>query len=382
MNWHKLWSRIGKVSNSIFTQSPVGTIDMRITNISFYPVELKLATPYTIAYERIEKVVNVFLRIETDTPLCGYGCATPDLAVTGESSQSVQKYLEEMIRPELKGKDPLRFSHILERLKDELAMNPSALAAVDMALFDILGKKANLPVWKILGGYRNEIKTSITIGILPVRETVASAKKYIEQEFKCLKIKGGIDVEEDIDKIKEVRKAVGEKIELRFDANQGYSVDESIKFVRETQNAKLEFIEQPTTKGQPDLLAQVTRNVSIPVMADESLMNLRDAFRLVRNDVVDMVNVKLMKVGGISEALHINSVARSAGLKVMVGCMDESALAIAAGLQFALAKPNVAYADLDGHLDLINDPAKGAVIIQKGILKASNQPGLGIELKE
>jgi len=215
--------------------------------------------------------------------------------------------------------------------------------------------------------------------ILPRAETVERARDWIGAGFRCLKLKGGVDHLNDAERIIAVREAVGPNIELRFDANQGYSVAQSVEFVEQTRSAKIAIFEQPTTRDEPERLGRVTNQVAIPVMADESLMDLRDAFRLARRELVDMVNVKLMKVGGIADALQVNSVARAAGLEVMIGCMDESAFSIAAGLHYALARPNVEFADLDGHIGLIGDPAPDTVKIKDGYLYPTDRPGIGGE---
>jgi len=351
---------------------------MKITRLECWPVSMKLAVPYTIAYERIDTAENVLLRLDTDAGVVGFGCAAPDQAVTGETGRTVMHVLAETAATHVVGTDPLRYARLLEKLADVTAQAPSARAAVDMAVFDIVGKIAGLPVWKLLGGYRDRIKTSVTIGLLPEDETLARARELTAAGFKCLKLKGGVSVDDDVARVLKVREAVGPQIELRFDANQGYTVDKALRFVDLVRSAKLELVEQPTPSGEPDLLGRVASGVSLPVMADESLMSLRDAFRLARKDLADMVNVKLMKVGGIFEALQINAVARSAGLEVMVGCMDEAALAIAAGLHFALSRRNVAYADLDGHLDLLDDPTAGAVTLKSGYLYPNPGPGLGL----
>jgi L-alanine-DL-glutamate epimerase-like enolase superfamily enzyme len=353
---------------------------MKITAVEAWLVRMQLARPYTAAYDLVDSTDNVFLRIVTDRRLVGYGCAAPDEHDTGETSHIILDTIRSIVAPALKGADPFRPAPILEHLRGVLKEEPSIRAAIDMALWDILGKKADLPLWKLLGGYRASIPTSVTVGILPERETVAQAKQWVHRGFSVLKLKGGLDVESDVARVFKVREAVGPAVALRFDANEGYTVEQALWFIDRTRKADLELLEQPTAKGNPDLLGQVTRRGDLPVMADESLITLRDAFHLASDDLADMLNVKLMKVGGIAEAIQINAVAKAARLEVMVGCLDESALGIAAGLHFALADRNVAYADLDGHIDLKNDPAAGAVRLEDGVLYPCDEPGLGFDL--
>jgi len=354
---------------------------MRITGVEAWLVTMRLSKPYTASYDTVEATTNVFLRILTDRRLVGYGCAAPDEHATGETTDAMLETIRTVVEPILKGADPLRPALLLEMLRPVLEEEPSIRAGVDMALFDILGKKCDLPLWKLLGGYRDRMMTSVTVGILPVAETVAQAREWVGRGFRILKLKGGIDVEADVARVFKVREAVGNDVALRFDANEGFTVEQALWFIDQTAAAQLELLEQPTDKGLLDVLGQVTRRGSVPVMADESLATLRDAFRLASHDMVDMLNVKLMKVGGIAVAQQINAVAKSARLEVMVGCLDESALGIAAGLHFALADRNIAYADLDGHLGLRGDPAAGAVMIEDGTLFPNDQPGLGFDLR-
>ncbi len=352
---------------------------MRITKVEAWRVDMGLAEPYSIAYETVDRVSNVLVRVELNGALSGFGCAAPDPVVTGETPESVLDVLGRVAEPVLRGADPLRRLVLLEALQKEMAGSPAARAAVDMALHDLLGKVVGQPTYRILGGFRERIRTSVTIGILPCDETVKRAVELVGQGFLALKLKGGLDAEGDAERVVRVRERVGPGIELRFDANQGYSVGDSLRFVDLTRGADLELLEQPTPRGEPDLMGRVVESAAIPVMADESLMNLRDAFRIARRDLADMVNVKLMKAGGIDNALQINAVARAALLEVMVGCMDECALGIAGGLHFALARPNVVYADLDGHIGLEGDPTAGGVIIDRGLLYPSDRPGLGCD---
>lgn len=350
---------------------------MKITGLQCFSKRMKLREPYSISYESVDTCENLFLRISTSEGFTGWGCAAPDLPVTGETAGDVLHSFNSFIEPQLLGRDVFEYSRIMEVLKHDLQEKPSARTMVDSALYDLISQKTGVPLYRLLGGYRRSIPTSVTIGIMPPGETLRHANEFLKQGYRILKIKGGKNVQEDIENLCKLREAIGREVKIRFDANQGYTLEDSIQFISGTRDVKIELFEQPTIKSDLELLKQVTHKSAVPVMADESLLSLGDVFKISKNHCTDLINIKLMKTGGIYDAIHINSVARAAGIGAMVGCMDESALGIAAGLHFTLSRPNIKYADLDGHLDLIDDPFLGMLQIVSGELIPPETPGLG-----
>lgn len=350
---------------------------MKITKVFFERYDLTLSEPYTIAYETISEATNFILIVETDSGIIGFGCAAPDLTITKETAESLELTIKNFIEPALIGSNPFHYGRILHELRQTNTVMSSALAMTDAALFDILAKKADIPLYQLLGGFRESIPTSVTIGILSIEETLDKASQFIDDGFFILKVKGGIDVNEDIEKLKLIRDRYP-KVILRFDGNQGYSVDQSIKFSQKTHEIGIQIFEQPLSIDDEHLLEGLISRISHPVMADESLKTLDDAHRLTKNDSSDMINIKLMKIGGILEGTHINSVAKAAGNEVMIGCLDECSLGISMGLHFALSRPNIEFADLDSHLDFNKDPFKGLFRLEKGYLYPNDKPGLGL----
>lgn len=351
---------------------------MRITRARLQRYDLRLKEPYTIAYETVSEAVNYVLLLETqESGLTGYGCAAPDLTITSETPETFEKAFENVVKPALEGADPFYISRILQELKDQGEAGPSCRAMVDMALRDLMAKAAGQPLYKLLGAYRDSIPTSVTIGILPVSETLQKAQEWVDRGFFILKIKGGLDVEEDIRKLRDLHQRFPQ-IKLRFDGNQGFSLEQALHFADEVEHLGLEILEQPLLISEEHHYHSFSKRIPQPVMADESVKTLQDTFRLARHELVDMINIKLMKVGGIQEGMHINSVSRSAGYEVMVGCLDECQLGISAGLHFALSRPNIEFADLDSHLDFEKDPFEGLFHLKDGVLYPNELAGLGV----
>lgn len=352
---------------------------MKIVASDCWVERFTLKESYTIAYEdNISHCDNVFLTLHTDDGYIGWGMAAPDEVVTGETAQTVLNAYSSQIEECMRGENPFYYSRLYEELREALPGQSSALAMVEIALYDIMAQKAEVPLYMFLGGFRPRIITSVTVGIMEDSLVLERIDKLIQQGIRSIKIKGVRDVERDIRIVENVRKKIGRHVALTFDANQGYSLIEAAHFIRNVKHADLELMEQPTSPELTNQWHLLRQEGNIPIMADESLKKLSDSFTLTTRQSVDFLNIKLMKVGGITPALQINNSARSANVRCMMGCMDESCLGIAAGLHVALARPNISHADLDSWLDIENDPFDGLVILQDGYLTPTNLPGLGI----
>ncbi len=354
---------------------------MKIIAVKAIPIDLKLKEPFSIANETVDIGENVFLKFETDEDITGWGCATPD-SVTSETKKTVVDCFNNVIKDVLIGEDPLRINFINDVIEEKVKGNPSLKAGINIALYDILGKKADMPLCKLLGGYKDKIETSVTIGLNPVDAMIEKAKSFVSQGFTCLKIKCGMDPDQDIEVVLAIRNAIGPSIKIRMDANEGYTLEKALRVIEtlEKLGADIEMLEQPTPAKYLYALKEVTAQCTVPIMADETALTLRDSLKLVKMEIADMINIKLMKIGGITNAIKANTYAEIAEIPVMAGCMNESMAAMAAGVHFACAFKNIQYADLDSALDFEQDVVKGGARYENGFVIPSDKPGLGIEV--
>jgi L-Ala-D/L-Glu epimerase / N-acetyl-D-glutamate racemase len=349
---------------------------MQISRIEVTPTQLKLHTPFrSAAYpEPITQVDAIFLRGETVRDYGdAWGCAVLDPRSETTRAQALRAC--NACATKLRDLNPLNIQFALAELFELTDGLAAVRCAFDMLLHDLLGLWSGLPLYRLLGGYRDRIQTSITLGLDDVPATVEMAKKRAQNGFRILKLKGGLDPEQDVRRVRAVRRALPD-LTLRLDAEQGYSVQEALDVARALEGA-LEFLEQPTPAEDLFALRQVTENSPVPILADESLRGPASALEIANQRAAHGVSTKLASCGGLDCARQIDTIARAGHLSTMVGCMNEPALHIAAGLALALSSPNVRYGDLDGHFDLEDDPSIPGFQFEDGWLIATDAPGLG-----
>lgn len=356
---------------------------MRITGVASWRELVPLLQPYEISTMRIDAVDLVFLRITTDEGIEGLGSASPAEDVTGETPDACATALHERRVGWLLGRDPSSPEGLLEKLAQSHSATPAARAAVDMALHDLAARIRGVPLVDLLGRRHDTLPTSVTIGISSVAETVAQAEEHIGRGFRCLKVKTGRSFEEDAERLATLRERVGPEIGIRIDANQGCSLEEARRLTSLANDLGLELVEQPLPATSDAALRTLPWSARRIIAADESLHHEKDAEALAdAPSACGIFNLKLMKCGGIRPALAMARIAASAGIDLMWGCNDESAISIAAALHTAYACGNTKYLDLDGSLDLARDPARGGFVIEDGHLRLLDRPGLGVDLIE
>lgn len=353
---------------------------MKIKAIKVWSADLGNTKPYTIAFKTVDEVLNAFVEITLDNGITGIGAGNPSEYVTGESFEQCTEALQEKNIEFLIGRDIRELNQLTFEVLQKLPKNPAARAALDIALYDAFTKYLNIPLVKFLGQKIKSLPTSNTIGIKNVADTLKEAKEYGERGFTILKVKLGKDLEEDIERMVKLRETFGKKFVIRIDANQGYDVAQTIEFYNRTKSLDIELIEQPLKAKAIEETRQLPEEIKKIVAADESLLSPQHALELVKPPVATGIfNIKLMKCGGVSQALRIADVAQHAGVELFWGCNDESIVSITAALHTAFACTQTKYIDLDGSLDLAKDEVTGGFILKDGVMYCSDKPGLGVE---
>jgi L-alanine-DL-glutamate epimerase-like enolase superfamily enzyme len=348
---------------------------MQITKVEVTPVELSLRQPVQMVNSpEIKQITAVFVHLETRDGLNAWGCAvaaSPEPAAEAQELLAVCQECADRV-PSL---HPTNIEYALAELMPLTESVPAALCAFDLAFHDLLGLAAGMPLYRLLGGYRDRIQTSVTVPLGTLQESVEMAQMRARQGFRLLKIKGGLDPALDVQRIRAIRRLLPEH-PLRLDADGGYTVEEALDVARALEG-RLEMLEQPTQPDDDEALRQVTLLSPVPVLADQSITGPASALQLAAQHSMNGMSIKLAACGGLMCARQMEAIARAARLMIMVSCVIEPALLTSAGLSFALSSPTVRYADLDGYLDLILDPSEPTFTLKDGWLIASEVPGLG-----
>ena len=357
---------------------------MRIREIQVGEISLPLVHPFKTALRTVDHVNDVVVRVLGENGCAGYGEAPPTAVITGETKGSVACAVRDFIAPALVGMDLMELDAVMDRLQRSMVHNTSAKAAVDMALLDLWGKTLNAPLWRLLGGARSEFETDLTISVNGVDEMVRDSLEAVGRGFHILKVKVGKDSRGDVERLAAIRKAVGPDVVLRVDANQGWSPLEAVRVISAMEDAGVdaELIEQPVPAADFDGMKYVTARVNTPILADESVFSPADAVRVLREHAADLINIKLMKTGGIWPALKLCAIAETFGARCMIGCMLESQISVAAAAHLAAAKGVIALADLDGPSLCAGEPFPGGPRFEESRIIMTETPGIGVQVPD
>ncbi len=366
------WTKTHRMTEAQRVQSH----NLKITAIDIYPFDIRMHEPFRIATMTAWSSPNVLVHIRTNDDLDGWGEASPLHSITGET-QGICLAAARELAPLLIGKNPLEISWLVGLMNSFLPHNSTIKSAIDMALYDIAAKAANLPLYRFLGGRLRPMETDLTIGIGDPTKAGDAALAVIAKGFRVIKVKLGTTFEEDDLRLRNIRAAAGEAVTIRIDANQAWDRPTAIRSLTALETYNIEFCEQPLRAHDVTGMREVSNSTSIPLMADEALFSPSDALRLINEDAVPYFNVKLAKSGGIHAAMKIAAVAEAGGISCMVGCMLESRLGLAASAHFAAAFECVRFYDIDSCYEHAEELIEGGIQIKNGMIIVPETPGIG-----
>ncbi|QED46315.1 dipeptide epimerase [Cytobacillus dafuensis] len=354
---------------------------MKIDKIETYRVAVPLIKPFKTALRTVNTAEAIIVKISCDNGIIGWGEAPPTVVITGDSLSSIESAIHDVLKPFLEKQSLLNYESIFQEIQSILIGNSSAKAAVDMAIFDCISQQCKLPLYQFLGGHKQEIETDYTVSVNGPEEMGEDAVSYVQQGFDVLKVKVGKDeIATDIERIREIRNRIGKAIKIRLDANQGWKPKEAIQAIRKMEELDLniELVEQPVKAWDIAGLKQVTDHVDTLIMADESVFSPKQAFEVIKTRSADLINIKLMKSGGIYQAQIINQLAEVCGMECMVGSMIETRIGITAAAHFAASKKNITRFDFDAPLMLAKEVVEGGIRYSGRKITLPKEPGLGI----
>jgi len=358
----------------------------KISNIDVIPVTIPYKEAFITAYGQRVYKDHVIVRIQTSDGLVGFGESAPVPWIHGETQLTISAIIKKYFAPIIIGKDPYDLEKIVHELDKILANVPIAKAAIDIALHDILGKILGVPVYILLGGcYRKKIPLVYVLRMEDPDRMVEKAKNAVKMGFTTLKMKVGEGFQADIERIKSVREAIDSNVKLRIDANQGWSLKDAIKIIKtiEKHGYEIELIEQPIPNWDLEGMSKITSISTIPIAADESVYSPRDALIMVKRHACDIINIKVMKAGGLLNSKKIVYVSEAAGIPNLVGSMITFGIGTIASAHLSAFIKDLRYASEHiGPLYLKDDILEKPVEIERGSLKIPDKPGLGIGVSE
>ncbi len=334
---------------------------MYISCIEVRPLVVSLLAPFTIASSELKRTANVAVRLMLSDGSVGWG-ETPTLpSVTKEDQPTALRLLEELAVT-LTGVDIGAWLRITHEMAEQIPEYPAVRAGLEMALIDALAHSRHAPLFRFFGGRLRSLVTDITIPICAANDAQRLAARYGRAGFTTLKTKIGHDLAQDVERVRAIRQAQP-NCRLVLDANEGYEPEQALTLLRELRGYNIEpsLLEQPVSRHDWDGLARLTREAGVPIAADESCRSARDALRIGRESLAQVINIKLAKCGVI-EAMAIATIARSTGVERMIGGMVETRLAMGFSTHFAAGLGGFTWIDLDTPLLLAEDPVQGGYL--------------------